>query len=200
MDQNTAVAASAAVLAGTDAAHPDGQYTTVAKWFHWVTVVLMAVALSFGFVIKYIKSEPFSVKLAFYAIHESAGLTILFVAIARLVWRRLHPPPPLPEHIPAAMRRAAAAVHHALYALLILQPLVGFFATNAWGFPMQGATAYLGFIDIPAVIGETQWLARILSSIHTVFAYAIVVLLAAHVGGAIYHHAIRRDGTLMRML
>jgi cytochrome b561 len=65
---------------------------------------------------------------------------------------------------------------------------------------MQGATAYLGFIDIPAVIGETQWLARILSSIHTVFAYAIVVLLAAHVGGAIYHHSIRRDGTLMRML
>jgi cytochrome b561 len=98
------------------------------------------------------------------------------------------------------MRRAAAAVHHALYALLILQPIIGFVATNAWGFPMQGATAYLGLIDLPAVIGETQWLAPILSTIHTVFAYAIVALLAAHIGGAVYHHAIRGDGTLMRML
>lgn len=200
MDQQSGITTSTTVLPGTDPAHPDGQYTTVAKWFHWITVVLMAVALSFGFVIKYIKTDPFSVKLAFYAIHESAGLTILFVAIARLVWRRLHPPPPLPDHIPEPMRRAATAVHHALYALLILQPIIGFLATNAWGFPMQGATAYLGFIDIPAIIGEAPGLAKVLSTIHTVFAYAIVALLAAHVGGALYHHAIRGDGTLMRML
>ncbi|QXM25369.1 cytochrome b/b6 domain-containing protein [Elioraea tepida] len=199
MDQQVGTV-SGAVLAGRDAAHPDGQYTTVAKWFHWVTVVLMLVALSFGFVIKYIKTDPFETKLVFYAIHESAGLTILFVSLARLAWRRFHPPPPLPDHVPMAIRRAAAGVHHALYALLILQPIVGFVATNAWGFPMQGATAYLGFIDLPAVVGETKWLAEILSTIHTVFAYAIVVLLVAHVGGAIYHHALRGDGTLMRML
>jgi cytochrome b561 len=199
MDQQLETAA-VGTLAGRDVAHPDGQYTTVAKWFHWVTVALMLVALSFGFVIKYIKTEPFATKLVFYAIHESAGLTILLVALARLAWRWFNPPPPLPDHVPAPMRRAAAAVHHALYALLILQPIIGFVATNAWGFPMQGATAYLGLIDLPAVIGETQWLAPILSTIHTVFAYAIVALLAAHIGGAVYHHAIRGDGTLMRML
>ncbi len=194
MDQGGTVAT---VLPRTDAAHPHGQYSTVAKLFHWVTVVLMLIALTFGFVIKYIKDEP---KMVFYAIHESAGLTILMVAIARLAWRWLSPPPPLHESIPAHMRLAATVVHHALYAILIIQPLLGFFATNAWGFPVQGETAYLGFIDIPAVIGETPWLARILSTIHTVFAYMLVVLLLAHVGGAVFHHAIRRDGTLMRML
>lgn len=199
MDHQSRITAPAA-LPGADAAHPDGQHTAVAKWFHWITVVLMAVALSFGFVIKYIKTDPFSVKLAFYAIHESVGLTILFVAIARLFWRQLHPPPPLPDHIPAPMRRGAAAVHHALYALLILQPITGFLATNAWGFPMQGATAYLGFIDIPAVIGEAPEIAKLLSTVHTVLAYAMLALLAAHIGGAVYHHAIRGDGTLMRML
>jgi cytochrome b561 len=187
-------------IMGRDAAHPDGQYTTVAKWFHWVTVVLMAVALSFGFVIKYIKTDPFATKLVFYAIHESAGLTILFVAIARLVWRRLNPPPKMPDHLPLALRRAAEGVHHALYAIMIIQPIVGFLATNAWGFPMQGATAYLGFIDLPAVIGEAPALAKVLSWIHTVLGYSLVALLTAHIGGAVYHHAIRRDGTLMRML
>jgi cytochrome b561 len=187
-------------IMGRDAAHPDGQYTTVAKWFHWVTVVLMAVALSFGFVIKYIKTDPFATKLVFYAIHESAGLTILFVAIARLVWRRLNPPPKMPDHLPLALRRAAEGVHHALYAIMIIQPIVGFLATNAWGFPIQGATAYLGFIDLPAVIGEAPALAKVLSWIHTVLGYSLVALLTAHIGGAVYHHAIRRDGTLMRML
>jgi cytochrome b561 len=50
------------------------------------------------------------------------------------------------------------------------------------------------------VIGEAPALANVLSWIHTILAYALVTLLAAHVGGAVYHHAIRRDGTLMRML
>lgn len=194
MDQTTGFTPA---LPRADAAHPHGQYSTVAKIFHWVTAVLMLVALSFGFVIKYIKDEP---KMVFYAIHESAGLTILMVALARLAWRYMSPPPPMHESIPVPMRRAAAAVHHALYAILIIQPILGFLATNAWGFPMQDATAYLGFINIPAVIGETPWLARILSTIHTILGYTLVVLLAAHIGGAVYHHALRRDGTLMRML
>jgi len=64
---------TANLLAGTDVAHPDGQYTTVAKWFHWITLGLMLVALPTGFVIKYIKADPFATKLVFYAIHESAG-------------------------------------------------------------------------------------------------------------------------------
>ncbi|WP_291298836.1 cytochrome b [Elioraea sp.] len=197
MDHQAGTIPSGTAVARTDTLHPDGQYNAVAKTFHWVTVVLMATALTIGFLIKFMKDDS---KMVFYAIHETAGLTILFVSIARLVWRRLSPPPALPDHVPANMRMAAAAVHHGLYALLILQPIIGFLATNAWGFPMQGATAYFGLIDIPAVIGEMPALAKVLSLIHTVFGYTLVVLLAAHIGGAVFHHAIRRDGTLLRML
>ncbi|GIX11021.1 cytochrome b [Elioraea sp.] len=192
--------ATARILAGTDAAHPDGQYTTVAKWFHWITLVLMAVALPVGFIIKYLKDEPFATKMVFYAVHESAGLTILFVTIARLVWRVTNPPPPLPDHIPAPMRLAATTVHWLLYLGLIVQPVLGFVMTNAFGFPMQGATAYLGVIDIPALVAENQALAGTLKTLHTWVGYSIAALLAMHIAGAVYHHAIRRDGTLMRML
>lgn len=191
---------TARILAGTDAAHPDGQYTTVAKWFHWITLALMAVALPVGFVIKYIADEPFAAKMVFYAVHESAGLTILLVTVARLAWRVANPPPPLPDHIPAPMRLAAKAVHWLLYLGLIVQPVLGFTMTNAFGFPMQGATAYLGVIDIPAVVAENQKLAETLKTLHAWVGYSIAALLVAHVGGAVYHHAIRRDGTLMRML
>lgn len=188
-------------LPGQDAAHPDGQYGSVAKWFHWITVGLIAVALPTGFVIKFITGESDGAyKMAFYAIHESAGLTVLFAALARILWKATHPPPPHPADLPAAMRIAATATHHGLYALLILQPLMGFLATNAWGFPLQGRTAYLGLIDLPKFMEASEGLAKMLSLVHTIGGYLFVLLLAAHIGAAIFHHAIRKDGTLMRML
>ena len=193
--------ATAAPLPGQDAAHPHGQYGSAAKWFHWITVGLMAIALPTGFVIKFITGEAEGAyKMAFYAIHESAGLTILFAAIARILWKTRNPPPPHPEDLPPLMRSAATATHHGLYALLILQPILGFLATNAWGFPMQGRTAYLGFIDLPKFMEASTGIANVLSWGHTIGGYLFLVLLVAHVGAAVFHHAIRKDGTLMRML
>ena len=182
---------------GADAAHPAGQYGAIAKLFHWVTLGLMLVALPLGFVIQHVKDAS---KMGFYALHESAGLTILFVALARLAWRRLSPPPSLPNDMPKLMRTTSTAVHHGLYALLILQPLLGFLATNAWGFPMQGATAYLGFIEMPKFMEAWEGLAKILSLLHSIGGWLLVVLIALHIAGALFHHAIRRDGTLMRMI
>jgi len=182
---------------GTDAAHPAGQYGAIAKLFHWVTLGLMLVALPLGFVIQHVKDAS---KMGFYALHESAGLTILFVAIARLAWRWLSPPPSQPNDMPKLFRTASTAVHHALYGMLILQPVLGFLATNAWGFPMRGATAYLGFIEFPKFMEAWESLAKILSQLHSIGGWLLVVLIALHVGGALFHHAIRRDGTLMRMI
>lgn len=193
--------APGATLPGQDAAHPDGQYGSAAKWFHWITVGLIAIALPTGFVIKFVTEEADGAyKMGFYAIHESAGLTILAVALARILWKATHPAPPHPPGLPPVLRAAAAAVHHGLYAMLVLQPLLGFLATNAWGFPMQGRSAYLRLIDLPKFMEAHEGIAKTLSLLHTVGGYLFVALLLAHVGGAIFHHAIRKDGTLMRML
>ena len=181
----------------TSAAGAAPAYGTASKWFHWVTAALMAIALPVGFVIQHIKDEH---KMPFYAIHESAGLTILFVALARLAWRLTHPAPPLPGHVPAVLRRAASAVHHALYGMLILQPILGFFMTNAWGFPLRGQTAYLGFIQFPKFMATDEDLARLLQAIHTIGGWSILVLLVLHIGGVVFHQAIRRDGMLLRMV
>ena len=202
----------------TTAAAASRAYTTPAKWLHWITAALVGIALPGGFAIQYFTApdeailkpdEPAAqaylaaanaIKYGAYAIHESAGLTILLVMTLRLAWRLTHQPAPLPAHVPPALRKAAAAVHHSLYALLILQPILGFFATNAWGFPMQGATAYLGFIDLPKFMEANPDLAVVLQTMHNYGGWTILVLLVLHVGGVIYHQAIRRDGTLLRMV
>ena len=172
-------------------------YNSVSKWFHWVTVGLMAVALPVGFVIKHIKDSD---KMPFYAVHESAGLTILLVAVARIAWRLTHPPPPLPGSVPPAMRTAAAVNHWLLYAALIVQPTLGFVATNAQGFPLRGETAYLGFIDFPKFMEANKAVADAVQSAHTVVGISIAVLLAIHIAAAVFHQAVRRDGTLLRIV
>lgn len=178
-------------------ARPDGSYGAIAKIFHWVSVPLMLGAITTGFVVGYVRDSS---KMDFYMIHESLGFTLLLVAIARIAWRRISPPPPLPGHLPPLMRRVARGAHLALYTVLILQPLLGFIGSNAWGFPMAGATAYLGFIDFPVFMPKNETLGTVLLAMHKYLGWTIVPLLGAHVAGAIYHHAIRRDGTLMRMI
>jgi cytochrome b561 len=98
------------------------------------------------------------------------------------------------------MRKAAAGVHHAFYALLILQPILGFFATNAWGFPLQGATAYLGFINLPKFMATNEALAGVLQTLHAIGGWTLLALLVVHVGAVVLHQAIRKDGTLLRMI
>lgn len=171
-------------------------YSATAKWFHWITVGLMAIAIPTGFVISNIKDSD---KFVFYQIHESAGLTLFLVAIARLAWRLRFPPPPNPAITPA-MRRAAEGVHHALYAALILQPLLGFMASNAYGFPLQGQLAYLGFIDLPKFMEANVPLAEWLQQIHIWFGWLITALVLLHIAAVVFHQALRRDGTLLRMV
>jgi cytochrome b561 len=180
---------------------PGATYGRAAKWFHWITVPLLLIAIPTGIVIKHITPEnAYATKLVFYAIHESAGLTVLFVAAARLVWRLLNPPPPLSEAIPAPLRKAAAGVHHTLYALLIIQPLLGFLATNAQGFPLQGATAYLGFIDLPKFMEANKGIADPVQFAHNTIGIILAVLIVLHILAVLYHQAIRRDETLLRMV
>lgn len=171
-------------------------YPATSKWFHWITVALMAIALPTGFVIQHIAEES---KSAFYAIHENAGLTIFLVASARLWWRLRHPVP-LEPGLPAALRVTANGVHHLLYLALILQPVLGFFMTNAFGFPMQGGTAYLGLIDFPKFMEANEGLGNVLLALHRGLGWTILALLVLHIGGVVFHQAIRKDGTLLRMV
>ena len=94
------------------------------------------------------------------------------------------------------MRLAAHANHAAMYLALLLMPLLGACATTAWGFPFK----YLGLVIIPTPFGKNEVLAPILSDLHFLVAMALGLAILAHVGGALFHGVIRRDGVMQRML
>ncbi|MFL1464160.1 cytochrome b [Roseococcus sp. DSY-14] len=171
-------------------------YAPAAKWFHWLTVPLLLGALAFGLVIGHVRDAD---KMRFYQIHESLGALVFLLTLARLAVRLRHPPPPHPA-IPAPMRRAADAVHATLYLALLAQPLLGFIGSNAWGFPMAGATAFLGFIHQPPFMAKNEALGTLLLQLHQWLGWTIAALVALHVAAVVFHQAIRKDGTLLRMV
>lgn len=180
-----------------DARHPDGEYSSAAKWFHWLTVPPMMVLLTSGLTIRFMND---SVKMSFYTLHESLGLLMLVLSAARLAWRLGHPPPPWPPGVPPLERAGAGAVHVLFYAINIAQPLLGFFTTNAYGFPQRDATAFLGFIDLPRFMDASPELAATLHWAHSLTGWLLIPLIVAHVGGVLYRHIGKGDGTLLRML
>lgn len=185
------------IVSRMDGRHPDGEYSRGAKWFHWLTLPPLAIILLSGLTIRFVGDDA---KMAFYTVHESLGLLMLALSAARLSWRLTHPPPPMAPAIPALEHAAANAVHTLLYVGLIVQPLLGFFTTNAYGFPQRDATAFLGFVDLPKFMDAAPDLARSLHWAHSLVGWTLVPLIAAHVAGVVFRHAVKRDGTLLRML
>jgi cytochrome b561 len=172
------------------------RYPPAARWLHWVTAALVVIMFTFGVWIVHFEPEHEAFKLRLYTIHESTGVVVFLLVLARLLRRLANPPAPLPLHVPGHFRTAARANHALLYAVLLMQPVIGFLDTNAWGFPLQWA----GLIEIPSPIGKNEALAPILSGLHWFGAMALLLLIAAHLGGVFYHGVVRRDGVVQRML
>lgn len=172
------------------------RYTRTARLLHWGTVLALLVIGALGLWIAFAPPETESTKLRLYNIHESLGITVLLVTLLRLGWRWRHPPPPIEPPLPPLLQRAAFASHAALYAILLVQPVVGLLATSAWGFP----PTYFELFPIPDPIGKNEALAPLLSAVHAWTALALLLLVALHAGAAFWHHRVRRDNTLRRML
>lgn len=165
---------------------------------HW----LLAIALTGLFVLGvYMADLPFSpARLKLYNWHKWAGVTILLLSVLRLVWRLTHPAPALPVAIEAAMpawqRMAHHGTHHALYALFFVVPLVGWAYSSAAGFPV----VLFGVLPLPDFVSTDKALAELIKPWHEISAFAMGALVLAHVGAALKHQFIDRDGLMQRML
>jgi cytochrome b561 len=169
-------------------------YTRVARVLHWVTAGLVLLQLPLGIVIANQWGGPLQDLL--YNAHKSLGALILPLVVARLTYRLTHRPPPLPGDIPPVQRLAAQITHWALYALLIIEPLLGWMGTSAYPAPVP----FFGLFNLPPLLAPNRALSEQLLSVHRLVAFTIVALAALHIGAALFHHFVRRDRVLQRML
>jgi cytochrome b561 len=169
-------------------------YTVTARVLHWITALLILLAIPLGVISANELSGPLQDWL--YDMHRSLGAVLIPIVMARLICRWVHPPVPLPNDIQGLQRQAAHVTHWALYALLVVQPLVGWMATSAYPAPIR----VFGWFELPSIWSENRALSEQLFSIHRLIGIAMACLVAAHVGAALFHHFVRKDHVLMRMI
>ena len=169
-------------------------YTLTARVLHWVIAVLVLLMIPLGFVIAYEAGGPAQTFL--YNLHKSIGATLIPLVVIRLFYRIGHPPPPLPSDIPAIQQFAAHATHWALYALLLAQPIIGYIMTSAYPAPVP----FFGLFNLPSIWPENRALSDALVLVHRNLGILIGIVASVHIGAALFHHFVRKDRVLMRMV
>lgn len=169
-------------------------YTLTARVLHWIVATLVLLMVPLGIVIANEWGGPAQQFL--YNLHKSIGATLIPIVIVRLLYRINHPAPPLPSDIPAIQQFAAHATHWALYVLILAQPIVGYIMTSAYPAPVP----FFGLFNLPAIWPANRALSEQLSVVHLYIGIAIAVVAAMHIGAALFHHFVRKDRVLMRMI
>ncbi len=168
------------------------RYGAGAVAFHWTVAALIVFLGALGLLFDEIPREarPFWIN-----VHVCVGLIYFALVVPRVLWRATHKAPDLPPDIGEFSRRTSFAVHHLLYVLMLLIPVVGVVARVWHGRSFDYGVFQLNFgvASNPAVFHPAE-------KIHQLLAYALLALAGLHAAGALYHHFVRRDGILLRMM
>jgi len=183
------------------------RYGSVARALHWTVAFLFLAAFLSVYARQYLTVDDTPANWVALQAHLSVGISVIVFAALRLWWKLrsvapADPPGTWYEHL------AAHAAHWVLYAVMFLMPLTGYLGTGV-------NTDFFGLFTIPKfedtalhdalVIGwlgttpqafedDVDWLHKQLGEV------LVFVLVGLHVAAALFHHYVRRDDALTRML
>jgi cytochrome b561 len=168
-------------------------YGRTAKVLHWLVFVLVAaqfiVAITMPDIGRGTKPDTL------INLHMSLGFTIVAVIALRWVWRMGHPVPLVTADVPLWEQTVARITHRLLYGLLFVNPFLGWANASArdWDIVMFGKA-------LPHLVAAQSRFGRVAGDVHVWLAWSLLALIGLHVAAALYHHFVRHDGVLQRML
>ena len=182
-------------------------YGFISIVLHWI----VAFAFIANYAIIYYKDWFVPAKTeqakALFSYHTAIGVSVIVLVVLRIIWRLLNKQP---DEVPGSHieHLAAHGAHIMLYAVMIIVPLSGYLGTGS-------LSQLFFFIEIPR-FADTQIFSTVIEGwmgltweqfeapmdfIHKQGgAYFVWVLVVAHAGAALFHHFIRKDVVLKRML
>jgi cytochrome b561 len=171
----------------------DRQWGAISKFFHWVIALAIIGNGIFGLMMD-LAGSPMR-KINWLALHKSIGLTVLALILLRIVWRAFDRRPP-DEPMPRWQAQAAHAMHAVLYVVILAIPLSGWWFNSVTGKPLQWFKQF----NLPGLVEKNDALRHFAHGVHEYLFWFLVLLLLAHVGGALKHHVFDNDNVLRRML
>lgn len=171
-----------------------GGYGTTARLFHWIMALMIIAMLPAGGIMVQ-EGLDRALQDRLFIFHKNMGVLILVLMLARLAWRFLNPPDPLPPGVPALTARLAGLAHGALYVLVLFMAVTGYVRVTMGGFPIEG----LGALGLHPLLPRNDAIAEIAKTAHFYGRFALLAVLALHLGGALYHLVVKRDGIFRRM-
>lgn len=175
-------------------------YRPIARFLHWLVAGLVLVQIISGVIMVYDAPEPniwktLSHSLRLWDVHKLLGLVVLALVVMRLTYRVSRGAPPDEPTLEVWQREGSHFVHAWIYLLLILIPALGWL-----GISLYPALVVFDHITIPALMEPDRPASEAVLRAHVIAVVALGVLLAVHISAALFHHFIRRDGVLRRML
>ena len=178
----------------TTRAAPGHAWDTTARVLHWLVAALILVQFALGWMAVRWHLSP--AKLDLFVWHKSTGMLILALVLLRLSWRLAITAPPLPSAMPRWEQFAARASHGLLYVLMLAMPLSGWVLNSAAGVPFR----IFRLLPLPAITAPDKQVEHWASRVHLGLWIVLAALLVLHIGAALRHHFILRDGVLLGML
>lgn len=173
----------------TDA--PEG-YGPISRSLHWLMAFL--IAWQFASALLRVYAEDTTIEGFFWSTHFSVGFTIYVLALVRGVWGLINLKR-RPKHPRSLLGRAALGGHFALYALMIVVPLLAILraAGNGRGFSVYGLQLVsAGGVSVPALVEPAN-------ALHGLLGWVLLALIVGHIAMALFHGLVLRDGMLDRM-
>ena len=167
------------------------RFTWLSRGLHWLTAALVFAALFIGFVM--VNSVGSYAGLV--ALHKTLGVVILVVLLVRVANRLTHHPPPWPPTVGRLEGKIVVLSERLLYVLLLAQPIIGWAMVSAAGDPV----VVFGALRLPRIAPFDAQLFCVLRQAHSVVAYALMAVIAAHVSAILLHTVALRDRLIERM-
>jgi len=174
------------------------RYDPLTIMLHWLIAALIIGLIVLGFVMTRPTIDP-ALQFDLFQWHKSFGMLALLLAAIRLLHSLL-----LVHLSPVAgMSRfehlSAKAMHHLLLALAVAVPMAGWLIASVS--PLEIPTFAFNLVVIPHLpLPKSDAAEALWTTVHAVLAYLMLGLVALHSGAALFHHYLRRDAVLIRIL
>lgn len=182
------------------------RFGLVAQWLHW----LVAIGIIGAYVAMFYKHEFTEKKtpenLFAMQMHISFGLSVLSLMVLRILSRLMQP---VPKPAPGSRHEQMAArwMHWGLILFAIAMPLTGYLSTGLdpeiftlFTLPKFGDTAAWAWLSQSFALDMEALEEPLHAFHHFVGEWVLWLLVLGHSGAALFHHFVRKDNVLRRMV